>query len=121
MGDARVLNQLVIKTQVSIISGIARSVALRILEHECRFSCINVRGIFTASGQGLVKSRLISAIGGGDHRSFELHIRFRMDFHILLGHVRNLIREAPEIDGDFLTIALCWSFGSACSWGCSWT
>ncbi|MMZ63154.1 hypothetical protein D1872_253920 [compost metagenome] len=117
LGNARILHHLIVQAKVRIVGGIVGCVALRVLEDERRFSGINIGSIFASGRESLVESGLVSAIGGSDHRRFKLHIRIGMDFQVLLGHVRNFIRKAPEIDGDFLAVALCGRLCRVRGWG----
>ncbi|MNW46747.1 hypothetical protein D3C74_240590 [compost metagenome] len=107
LSDAGILNHLVGQAQVSVVCCITGSVALRILQNECCFCSIDVRSVFAAAGQCLVKRRLVSAIRRSDNCGFELHVRVRMRFQIFSGHVRNFIRKAPQIDGNFFTLGVC--------------
>ena len=95
---------LIVEAQISIVRCIAGRVTLRVLEDEGGLSRVHVRSVLAAAGQRLVERRLVSAVRRRDDRCFELHVRVGMRFEILLRHVRNFVREAPEVDRDFLPV-----------------
>ena len=95
-------------------------VALRVLQDECSFCCVQVGSVSAACCQSLVQSGLVQLVSSSDDGGLDLVLccEVRIQFQILLDHAGNFVGEGPDVQSGLIGVQRSCSF-SGCCFGCS--